>query len=294
MKLGKKILLSVVVIVVLTLIGVATNAYRNYYCTDDGKTKIYLKEIQGKLSLEGNKSVIKIIKCNFESDEREDYIALLGEEKYDETDTSKVKELKKFNLNLEMYNNVCIDYINSETFETKRYDTNKSYGVDVDIKFYTDDNCRYLLLSDTSTGNVSLLTLKSGEISNIISESFGNDFCGYTINASFLKDEQTKLKIVLDNYNRQYLIEKKDEYVLDFSDQETVNKDNYRITYMANKYSSFYLEDVDDDGVLEFICIQNLLYANNDTVKKNVGKVKLIYKINDEGKLQQQDVTVEK
>lgn len=63
---------------------------------------------------------------------------------------------------------------------------------------------------------------------------------------------------------------------------------------MANKYSSFYLEDVDDDGVLEFICIQNLLYANNDTVKKNVGKVKLVYKINDEGKLQQQDVTVEK
>ena len=296
MKLGKKIILSICVILVLFLIGFGIRSYEKYNETEIGKTKIYEKELGDKINLEGNKTVIKIIKCNFNGNNYEDYIALIGEEKYDETNTdtsiSKI-DITKINSNLEMYNNVCIDYFDGENLEAKRYDTNKSYGVDVDIKFFEDTNRKYILLSDESTGNVALLTLKDGNISNIINDSFGNEFCGYTINASFSKEEPSKFKVVLDNYGRSYLAKKDEEYILDF-EGTNVNKDNYRITYMANKYSKFNMEDVDNDGNLEFIGIQNLLYANNDTVESNVGKVKLIYKFNDEGKLSLQDIVVEK
>lgn len=294
MKFGKKILLSLIVVVLLTAIGMSVYFYQKYNETEAGKTRIYINELGKNLNLEGNKSVIKIIKCNFNEDAYEDYVALIGEEKYDETDTTVLSsELKKLNSNLEMYNNVCIDYFNGETLESKRYDTNKSYGVDVDISFYEDTNGKYVLVSDTSTGNVALLKLTENEFENIISKSFDGDFKGYTINASFNKEEPSKLKVTLDNYGRDYLAVRNEVYELDFSGTD-INKDNYRITYMANKYSKFYMQDVDEDGVLEFIGIQNLLYANDSNLQKNVGIVKLVYKFNEKLKLSLHSVFVDK
>ena len=118
----KKIGFAILLVVILSLVGTCVYFYKSYYNTDKGRTKIYQKEISDVLDLKGNKSVIKILKEDINSDEIQDYIVLLGEEKYDDTD-DVTDTLKKISSNLEMYNNVSIEYINGSTKEAKRYDT---------------------------------------------------------------------------------------------------------------------------------------------------------------------------
>ena len=78
--------------------------------------------------------------------------------------------------------------------EAKRYDTKKSFGTEVDMQIKYN---KYIQVSDQSTGNIALLTLNEDSLYNIITESFGEDFKGYTINAEFDKENPSILKVKL-------------------------------------------------------------------------------------------------
>ena len=285
----KKIGFAILLVVILSLVGTCVYFYKSYYNTDKGRTKIYQKEIIDVLDLKGNKSVIKILKEDINSDEIQDYIVLLGEEKYDDTD-DVTDTLKKISSNLEMYNNVSIEYINGSTKEAKRYDTKKSFGTEVDMQIKYN---KYIQVSDQSTGNIALLTLNEDSLYNIITESFGEDFKGYTINAEFDKENPSILKVKLDNYGRDYLNERTDEYKLDFTNT-IVNGDNYRMTYMANNFCDFEFNKP-NESTDEYVLIakQYILYCNNNILEKNAGVVKTIFKL-ENNILKFSDVTVEK
>lgn len=269
----KKITLSVLVIILFTLIGIGIGTYKAYIQNDKAKTSKYKKEIADVLNLDGNKSVIRIIKEDINNDETDDYIVLLGEEKFDET-TNKSKYIN-FNKTLEMYNNVSVEYIDGVTKECNRYNTNKSFGTDISIKLEKFNEKKYIFVSDTTTGNVCVLNIEEKELKDIISNSFST-FVGYTIDAS-IDDNEKKLKIKLDNYGRDYLPSKDEEYTLDLNDTN-VNSKTYRITYMANKYCKFELK-VDENNNLSLVTTQYILYSNDKTLDKNYGKINIKFNL---------------
>ncbi len=286
----KKIFTALSIIIFLTTLGLIVYYFKSYYDSDIGKTKIYKKELKNKINLQGNKTIIKIVKEDINKDGTEDYVVLLGEEKYEDNDTTKSTDMKKLLSNVEMYNNICIDYIDGNTKETKRYDTKKSFGTDVNIQVKKDKENSYILVSDTSTGNIALLYLKENEVKNIIADSFSSDFSGYTIEAEFKKEDETKLVVSLDNFGRDYLTKKEEKIELDYKDTN-VNKDNYRLTYMANKFCEFEVNQ-DEEQNLELVGIQNILYSNKGELEKTSGKVKTKFKLNEDKKLVIKDVEV--
>lgn len=87
--------------------------------------------------------------------------------------------------------------------------------------------------------------------------------------------------------------ERKDKYTLDYKDT-AVNEDNYRLTYMANKFSDFKFEESEDKSKAYLICTQYLLYSNKELLKENEGFVNTKFEINNENKLQFVDVEVVK
>lgn len=287
---GRKIWLTFWLVIFLSVIGIGVFLLKKYYSTDKGKTKLYKNEIKEVLNLEGNKTLIKILKEDINKDNLEDYIVLLGEEKFEDNDTTKNTDIKKLMSTVEMYNNVCVDLIDGSTRESKRYDTKKSYGKDVNIDIKADKENKYVVVSDTFTGNIALLYLKENEIKNLIIDSFSQEFCGYTIEAQFNKEDSTKLNVSLDNYGRDYLIKQENTFTLDYKDTN-VNNENYRLTYMANKFCEFEVTQ-DENQNLELIGIQNILYSNNENVEKNSGKVKTHFKLDENKKLLLNNVEV--
>lgn len=270
----KKITLSIIVILVFTLIGICIGMSKVYLQNDKIKTHKYKVEIEDILNLEGNKSVIRIIKEDIDYDQVQDYVVLLGEEKYDET--TNTSKYFNFNKTLEMYNNVSIEYINGATKEANRYNTNKSFGTDINVSLVEFEGKKYILVSDTITGNASVLYLNENILKDCILDSFENNFVGYTIDAS-IDDNEKKLKLRLDNYGRGYLERKTDEYVIDLNDTN-VNNDTYRPTYMANKYGKFELK-VNENNNLCIIATQHILYSNDKNLDKNFGKINIIFNL---------------
>lgn len=293
MKMKKKILISICLVIVLSLMGTAVYLLEQYYKTDAGKTKIYQGELKDHLNLQGNKSIIKIVKSNFNGDDTEDYVVLMGEAKYDEKSEEDTTGLKKIAANLELYNNISIDYVDGKTMESIRYDTKKSYGKDVDLQVRQDDKYQYALIFDHTTGNVADLVLQEGAFVNLMEKSFSGEFCGYTINAAFNKEDGTKLDVSLDNFGRSYLPEKKDTITLDFKDTN-VTAENYRVTYMANKFTDYQLEKKEESPTFELTCVQNILYANKGEVAQTAGKVIITLRLTDDLKYEVKDVVVEK
>lgn len=269
----KKIVLSILVVLIFTLIGFCIGMFKTYLQNDKAKTYKYKIEIEDVLNLDGNKSVIKIIKDDIDYDNIEDYVVLLGEEKYDET-TSTSKYLD-FNKTLEMYNNVSVEYINGATKETNRYNTNKSFGTDINISLTEFENRKYILVSDTITGNIVVLYLNENVLKDCISDSFTN-FVGYTIDAN-INDNEKKLTVKLDNYGREYLENKTEEYTIDLNDTN-VDTTTYRPTYMANKYGGFELK-VDENNNLIIIATQYILYSNDKNLDKNFGKINVKFSL---------------
>lgn len=280
---GRKIWLSFWLIVLLAVIGAGVFIVKRYYGTDIGHTKIYQREIKDVLNLEGNKTLIKILKEDMNNDSVQDYIVLLGEEKFENNDTTTNTDIKKFLSTVELYNNVCVDFIDGNTREAKRYDTKKFYGSDVNIEIKSDKDTKYATICDTTTGNIALLYLKDGEIKNLITDSFAQDFCGYTIEASFNKEDTTKLNVTLDNYGRDYLTKQESAFTLDYTDTN-VNSENYRLTYMANRFCKFEITQ-DENQNLDFIGVQYILYSNNNEIEKNSGKVRTHFKLDENKKL---------
>ena len=74
---GRKVWLSFLIIVFLTVIGLGVSFVKSYYNSDIGKNKIYKREIKDVLNLEGNKTLIKILKEDCNNDSVDDYVVLL-------------------------------------------------------------------------------------------------------------------------------------------------------------------------------------------------------------------------
>ena len=280
---GRKIWLSFWLIILLVIIGSVVFLVKRYYGTDIGHTKIYQREIKDLLNLEGNKTLIKILKDDINGDSVQDYIVLLGEEKFEDNNTTTNTDIKKLLSKVELYNNVCIDFIDGNTKENKRYDTKKFYGNDVNLEIKSDKDTKYVVVSDTTTGNIAIIYIKDNEIKNLIADSFSQEFCGYTIEASFNKEDSTKLNVSLDNYGRDYLTKQENGFVLDYTDTN-VNSENYRLTYMANRFCEFEITQ-DENQNLDLIGIQHILYSNKDELEKNSGKVKTHFKLDENKKL---------
>ncbi len=289
MSMKKKILFTICLVIFLTSIGTCVFFIKQYYKTDEGKTKIYKEELKDRLNLQGNKTVIKIIKEDINSDNVEDYVVLLGDEMFEDKDTTKNNDIKKMFSNVEMYNNISVDFIDGSSNETKRFDTKKSYGTEVNVQTCSDKDTKYVAIYDNTTGNFSLIYVKNSEIRGVIADSIKGDLCGYTIEANFKKDDGTKLIVKLDNFGRDYLGEKEDTE-LDYTGTD-VNKDNYRSTYMANKFCDFKINK-DENENLEIVGIQNILYSNKENLEKTVGKVETKFKVNDDKKLSFKQVEV--
>ena len=289
----RKIILTILVILILSIIGCVVNFTKVYFNTPDGKTKIYTRELKDVIKLDGNKQVISILKLDINKDELEDYIVLLGEPKYEEVDTTEVHMFKSLNSNLEMYNNISVEYVNGKDKTTNRYDTKKTFDTQINISAIDTDKKVYVNVCDGS-GNISLLHLKDEILENIVTNTLADkEFVGYTIEGKFKEDENTKLEIKLDNYGKDYLAKKEDTFILDYADTQ-VNKDNYRLTYMANKFSKFELEQSEDKSKTYLVCTQYILYSNNNTLNKNEGFIVSKFEIKDDNKLEFVSVEVTK
>lgn len=287
-----KIVMTILVIIVLGLIGASVYFTKAYFKTDNGKTKIYTKELGDTIKLEGNKEIIYICKIDINRDEIKDYVVLLGEPKYEEVDTTKVQIFKSLSYNLEMYNNISIEYVNGKDNTTNRYDTKTTFGKDVKLTTFDDGKRMYIQVSDNTSGNISLLYLKEEKLENIISNTFNDkEFVGYTIEGKFNESEGTKLEVTLDNYGKDYLANKEEVFTLDYTNTQ-VNSTSYRLTYMANKYSDFKIIQSEDKSKTYLICTQYVLYSNIENLTKNEGFVNSRFEIKDDGKLEFNSVEV--
>lgn len=289
--LKRKIILTILVVVIISLIGIAVHFVKEYYNSESGKTKIYSRELADTITLEGNKEIIAITKSDLNRDGIEDYVVLLGEPKYEEVDTTKVQIFKSLSSNLEMYNNISIEYVNGSDRTSYRFDTKKTYTKDVCLTTFDNGNVVYIQVSDTS-GDIALLRLNEEKLEDVITNTFGeNQFVGYTIEGKFDETDGVKVVLTLDNYGKEYLAKRDETYTIIYTDTP-VNSSSYRLTYMANKFSKFEISQIEDKTYL--LCTQYILYSNCDELTKNEGVIISKFEIKDEGKIEFVDVEVKK
>lgn len=274
----KKIVLTILVILVLSVISAVICLNENYESSEKGITKKYYKEVEEILNLEEKRKLIVMKKFDLNVDGTEDYIGLTGIEKYHEDVKAPLKEL---NSSIELYQDTELIYIDGVSKEVKKYVSEKSFYPEVELEIKGDEINKYIFVSDENSGNVLLIILQDNELVNIIKNSIQADLNGYTISVNFDEENKSKITVKLDNYARSYLQEISDEKVLEFEDKN-INNENYRPTYLANKFCGFKLEDADGDNILELIGLQNILYLNDNEKKlnKTAGIVETIFKIN--------------
>lgn len=275
----KKILLTILVVAILGIIATALYIKEAYESSEKGLTKRYSKEVADVLNLEEKRTVISMKKIDLNDDGIEEYIGITGIEKYHDDVTEPLPDITS---SIELYQNVELVYIDGASRELKKYISEKSFYPEVKLEIKNDEKNKYIFVSDENSGNVLLVILKDNELVNIVKNSIQADFNGYTINVTFDEENKSKIKVKLDNYARSYLQAITDEKVLEFEDKN-VNNENYRPTYLANKFCSFKLEDVDGDNILDLIGVQNILYLNDNKKQfnKTAGVVETLFKIND-------------
>ncbi len=274
----KKILLTVLVVVFIGILATIFGIKEVYESSESGMSKKYFKEVKDIVNLDEQRTLISMKKFDFNSDGTEDYIGITGIKKYHEDIKEPLKELDS---SIELYQNVEVLYIDGASNELKKYVSEKSFYPEVKLEIRNDDANKYIFVSDENSGNVLLLTLTENGIENIIKNSIQADLNGYTINVTFDSENTSKIKVKLDNYARSYLNAITEEKELEFDDKN-INEQNYRPTYLANKFCSFKLEDVDGDNILELVGVQNILYLNDAKKKmtKTTGVVETVFKIN--------------
>ncbi len=310
MSIKKKITLSIIVLVVLGAITFVMVLVDKYNASENGITKKNYKEVQDVLAINEGTNLIKLVKDDMNNDNTLDYVGIIGTPKYkenkentektEETSADTKKEItdiltaaEDLTKTPETYEKLDVVFIDGNTKELKKYESGLSFANDVKFEIKSDTNAKYIFVNDNLTGNVLLLNIVNNEFKNIIKDSISSDFNGYTISVEFDNQNTSKVSVKLDNYARSYLNAVNEAYTLEFTDTR-VNKDSYRPTYLANKFCSFKLEDIDDDGALDFIGIQNLLYLNistKDNLPQVAGTVDTYFKIVD-GKIQYNKVEV--
>lgn len=273
----RKAILLVILFIVIGVVALIMHKYRN---SEEWQKKVYTREIASKYDV-GDKTVIKIIKKDVTSDGKSDYLLITGDEVLS-TDGANVKTV-------EQYDNVTLVLVDGRIDSPIVYETNKKFSQDVELKVYDDEENTYFLVSDTK-GIVSLCKVKTEDkpqdinartMDEIISNT-AEDFLGYTIYID--KQDDGKIKVTLDNYNKSYLDEYKEEAILDFAERG-IDISRYRETYLRDCFSSFELKDTNNDGILEFVGYQHLLYCLDDTENKTLGIVKTIFTIENDNKL---------
>lgn len=265
----KRLKKALLLVILFSLIGFGVNLVYKFNSSESGLKLIYEKELASKYDL-GENSVIRIYKKDLDNDEVPDYVFILGKEKRTSGNI--------LNSTVELYQDVSFVIVNGSTNEVTKYDTEKEYKADVNLKIVEDEQNRYYLISDYN-GDVDLLETKDGSVVNITKNTTDQGLLGYTIYTS--KDEEnSKIKISLDNYNKNYLNEDKDEKQLDLSEL-SLDLSKYRETYLRDRISKFDFRDTNNDGILEFVTTQYVLYSLDESLTENktVGKVEIFYDI---------------
>lgn len=238
----KKVIMAVFLIGILLIVGFSVYGLNKFFNSPQMLTKKYSEELGDVISLEENQKVIRVIKEYIDKDEVEDYVVLYGKEKY--SDVSNVEGAAP---NLEMYTDVGIQYINGENSEVIKYDTGKTFDVNVEISVQINEDINYIFISDSNTGNICFLRLNEDKtFKDIAKDTFGDEPKGYMISSTWDTTNDSKLKVTLDKENVEYLPEKADEYILDYSSSK-VSANSYRQKYVMNKFNYFKAEVVKQD-----------------------------------------------
>ena len=272
----KRLRKAIILVIIFALIGAFVGFVYKFGSSESGLRIVYEKEISAIMDL-GNSRIIKVFKTDINSDKIQDFVFIMGEEKRSNEDP--------LNSTVEMYNNVEFVMIDGDTKQVIRYKTNANFKSDVTLKIAEDEKGRYYLIYDT-TGDVKLLKVNDNEvvdiqdgIIDITKNTTKGDFLGYTIYTSRDENNEKILKITLDNYDKSYLKEYAKEAQLDFKDSN-VDLSKYRETYLRDKISNFEFKDVDNDGKLELVTTQNILYSLEDSTQ-TIGKVEITFRIED-------------
>ena len=238
----KKVIMAVFLIGILLIVGFSVYGLNKFFNSPQMLTKKYSEELGDVISLEENQKVIRVIKEYIDKDEVEDYVVLYGKEKY--SDVSNVEGAAP---NLEMYTDVGIQYINGENSEVIKYDTGRTFDVNVEISVQINEDINYIFISDSNTGNICFLRLNEDKtFKDIAKDTFGDEPKGYMISSTWDTTNDSKLKVTLDKENVEYLPEKADEYILDYSSSK-VSANSYRQKYVMNKFNYFIAEVVKQD-----------------------------------------------
>ena len=234
---------------------------------------MHMNEVSQKYDLKDDK-IIDIEKKDVNNDKTDDYIFIIGKE--ERSDSNSLNSI------VELYKSVSLVIIDGKNNDVKQYDTGKDFKVDIDLKICEDENQRYFLISDGS-GNISLNVLdESDNLVDIIKNTTQNEFLGYTIYTNKNSENKEILNVNIDNYSKDYLNEYTDTVELNLV-ENNIDISQFRETYLRDKFSNFELKDINNDGILEFIGYQYILYSLDETVtvNKTVGVIETIFNIED-------------
>lgn len=264
---------AIMLVVLFSLIGIGVYLFFKYEASDAGLKRMYMNEVSQKYDLKDNK-IIDIEKKDVNNDKTDDYIFIIGKE--ERSDSNSLNSI------VELYKSVSLVIIDGKNNDVKQHDTGKDFKVDIDLKICEDENQRYFLISDGS-GNISLNVLdESDNLVDIIKNTTQNEFLGYTIYTNKNSENKEILNVNIDNYSKDYLNEYTDTVELNLV-ENNIDISDFRETYLRDKFSNFELKDVNNDGILEFIGYQYILYSldENVTVNETVGVIETIFNIED-------------
>lgn len=268
----KRLKKAILLVILFSIIGIGVYALYEFKASETGLKMIYEKEVSSKIEI-GENTIIRIYKKDINDDKALDFVLIMGKEKRSSDDA--------LNSTIERYDDVSFAIIDGKTNVVKKYNTQKSFEPEVTLKIVEDEKNRYFLISDYN-GNINLLRLNEGKLVELIKNTTKKDFLGYTIYTK--KDEENKniLEVSLDNYDKSYLKEYKDIKKLDFT-ESSVDLSKYRETYLRDKISKFEFKDTNNDGILEFVTTQYILYSldENATSNKTIGKIEVYFNIKD-------------
>ncbi len=268
----KRLKKAILLVILFSIIGIGVYALYEFKASETGLKMIYEKEVSSKIEI-GENTIIRIYKKDINDDKALDFVFIMGKEKRSSDDA--------LNSTIERYDNVSLVIIDGKTDDVKKYNTEKAFEPEVTLKIVEDEKNRYFLISDYN-GNINLFRLNKENLVEIIKNTTKQDFLGYTIYTK--KDEENKniLEVSLDNYDKNYLKEYKDTKRLDFT-QASVDLSKYRETYLRDKISKFEFKDTNNDGILEFVTTQYILYSldENVTTNKTIGKIEVYFNIKD-------------
>lgn len=264
---------AIILVLLFSFIGIGVYLFFKYESSDEGLKRMYINEVSKKYYLKDNK-IIDIEKKDVNNDKIDDYVFIIGKEV--RSDSNSLNSI------VELYENVSLVIIDNKSNEVKQYDTQKKIKADVDLNICEDERQMYFLVSDLS-GNVLLSIMdESSNLIDIVKNTTENEFLGYTIYTSQNNENEGVLNVNIDNFSKNYLNEYTDTVQLNLMENE-IDISNFRETYLRDKFSNFILKDINNDGILEFIGYQYILYSLDETVtvNKTAGVVETVFNIED-------------